>query len=105
MMLTNIPKTLANKHQQQMAYHLSLPNFFKPSVETVAVKNVFVNTLTPEVQGVIHQITNSPTVYHTSKIAIQSIYYVSGMFLCTGVRGGLPQFKQIVDIILVNDQV
>ncbi|KAI3363583.1 hypothetical protein L3Q82_001177 [Scortum barcoo] len=100
----NVPKTLAYKHQQLMAYHLSLPNFFKPSVETFAVKNVFVNTLRPEAQSVIHQITKSTTVYRTSKIAIDSIYYATGMFVCTEVKWELPQFKKIVDII-VNDQV
>ncbi len=34
----NIPKTLAYKHQQQMAFHLSLPNFSSPQWRPLLLK-------------------------------------------------------------------
>lgn len=57
-----------------LAYHLSLPHFFKPSVETFAVKNVFVNTLAPEAQTYTSDNKQHHSVLHFKNC---SIYYVN----------------------------
>jgi len=101
----NILKTLANRHQNMMAFYLSTPSFFKPPVQTTNVASVFVDTLPTDAQQFIQQMTDSNTVYAASQVTIDGTQFTSGMFVCTGTYGGLPQFKEIVNILLISNDI
>ncbi|KAF7654703.1 hypothetical protein LDENG_00066030 [Lucifuga dentata] len=64
----NILKTLATRHQEMMAYHLSVPSFFRPHIQTASVTSVPVCTLPLVAKGFIDTQTDSQNIYSTSKV-------------------------------------
>ncbi|XP_061568422.1 uncharacterized protein LOC133422444 [Cololabis saira] len=101
----NVLKTLANKHQYMVAYHLSTSGFFKPHQQTSTVSSVLVTSLPNVAKTYIEQITASNVVYSTSKVCIDGTDYDVGMFLSVGQKGGLPNFCRIEQVLLVNGSV
>ena len=101
----NVLKTMATRHQNMIAYHLSSPSFFRPKVQTSRVDSVLVSTLPQVAQAHIRQHTASDTVYSTPKVTIDGIDYTSEMFLSVGHSGGLSKFSKIAQIYLVNQNV
>lgn len=101
----NVLKTLANKHQYMMSYYVSAPSYFKPEMQATRVDSILVSGLPEVAQTFIKERTESDTIYHASKVTIDSIEYVTGMFVSVGSDGGLPTFGEIYDIYLINNTV
>lgn len=101
----NVLKTLAERHQDMMAFYLSSPRFFKPPVQTSKVESVFVESLPTDTHALISRITDSSTVYGTKQAAIQGTVFAVGMFVCTGSYAALPLFREIRNILLIGSDV
>lgn len=101
----NVLKTLADKHQNMMAFYLSSPRFFKPPVQTSKVESVFIDSLPSDTHTLISSITDSSSVFDTKKVTIEGITYVAGMFVCTGAHAALPEFKEIRNILLIRNDI
>lgn len=101
----NVLKTLAERHQDMMAFYLSSPRFFKPPVQTSKVESLFVESLPTDTHALISGITGSSTVYGTKKAILQGTVFVVGMFVCTGSYAALPVFKEIKNILLIQSDV
>lgn len=101
----NVLKTLADRHQYMVAYHLSTSAFFKPHQHTSNVSSVLVSKLPDVAKTYIEQITESNVIYSTSKVCIDGTDYDVGMFLSVGQEGGLPNFCRIEQVLLVNSNV
>lgn len=102
----NIPLTLANRHQEMMAFHLAATSFFKPSVEIHKVKSVMVSSFPENVQKWLNQ-TNSQlkTVLVASSVCINGIKYSADMVISVGSCAGLPDFRQIAKIVDINTEI
>lgn len=101
----NVLKTLANRHQHMVAFHLSGPSFFKPHQQTSNVCSVMVSALPDVAKAYVEQVTDSRMIYSTSKVNVDGMDYAVGMFVSVGQEGGLPQFCKIEQILLVNNFV
>lgn len=101
----NVLKTLAEKHQDMMAFYLSSPRFFKPPVQTSKVESVFVESLPTDTHALISSLTDSSIVYGTKKAILQGTEFVVGMFVCTGSYAALPVFKEIKNILLIQSDI
>lgn len=101
----NVLKTLATRHQYMLAYYLSAPTFFKPHQQTASVSSVLVSQLPDVAKQHIQQKTDADSIYTTTKISIDGTQYGVGMFVSVGQEGGLPQFSQVENILLVNNNV
>lgn len=101
----NVLKTLAERHQNMMAFYLSSSRFFKPAVQASKVESVFVESLPTDTHALILSITDSLIVYGTNKINIEGTAFVTGMFVCTGVQAALPEFREIRTILLIRNDV
>lgn len=97
-------KTLADKHQYMVAYHLSASGFFKPHQQT-NVSSVLVSMLPNVAKTYIEQVTASNVIYSTSKVCIDGTDNDEGMFLSVGQEGGLPNYCRIEQLLLVNSSV
>lgn len=101
----NVLKTLADRHQYMVAYHLSASGFFKPHQQTSNVSSVLVSMLPNVAKTYTEQITASNVIYSTSKVCIDGTDYDVGMFLSVGQEGGLPNYCRIQQVLLVNSAV
>ncbi|KAL2078046.1 hypothetical protein ACEWY4_025731 [Coilia grayii] len=101
----NVLKTCAERHQLMMTYYLSSSRFFKPPVEMSQVKSVFIDTLPSEVQASVSKFTEDSTVLSTNQVNIDGTSFVVGMFVCTGVQNSLPEFKEIINILLLANRI
>lgn len=102
----NVPLTLADRHQKMMAYHLDAATFFKPALELDKVKSVLVSSLPDSVQQ--HFLTNygpQSAVLAAMSVIIDGIRYANDMLVSVGSCAGLPQFRQIHQILIVHSNV
>lgn len=101
----NVLKTLADRHQHMVAFHLSASGFFRPHQQASNVSSVLVSMLPDVAKTYVKQITASNVIYSTSKICIDGTDYNVGMFLSVGQEGGLPKFCRLEQVLLVNSSV
>nr|XP_054604470.1 uncharacterized protein LOC129165387 isoform X1 [Nothobranchius furzeri] len=101
----NVLKTLAERHQSQMAFYLSSSKFFKPHVQTSKMESMYISSLPADTQSFISGIVDSDTVYGTKNISIDGTSFAIGMFVCTGAYAALPEFKEIRNILLISDKM
>lgn len=101
----NVLKTLANRHQHMLAYHLSAPSFIKPHQQTSSVSSVMVSGLPDVAKAYVGRMTDSSMIYHTSGVNVDGTDYGVEMFVSVGQEGGLPQFCKIEQILLVDNQI
>lgn len=101
----NVLKTLADRHQKSMAFYLSSARFLKPTVQTSKVESIFVDALPKDTHSFISSVTKSGTLYSTEQVTIDGTLFASGMFVCTGVCGALPEFKEIQKILLMAEDI
>lgn len=102
----NVTQTLALRHQRMIAYHMDSSSFFKPSVQMDKVTCTLTSSFPESVQNVLQQnfVTQS-TVLVTSKVCIDGINYSPDMVLSAGATSCLPDFRQIVKIVIINTEI
>ena len=49
--------------------------------------------------------SKSVQVYATKRVTIDGTLFVVGMFVCTGIRAALPEFKEIKHILLISSEI
>lgn len=102
----NIPLTLANRHQKMMAFHLAASSFFKPPIEIHKLNSVMVSSFPENVQNWLNQRSNKlNTVLVASSVCIDGIRYSADMVISVGSCSGLPDFRQITNIVVINTDV
>lgn len=102
----NVALTQAVKHQQMMAYYLDTSSFFKPSVEMDKVTTAPITSYPENVQHVFRQrIPQLSTVLVASSVFVDGIRYCADMILSVGSCSGLPEFKQIKQIVAINTEI
>ncbi|KAK2848117.1 hypothetical protein Q7C36_009799 [Tachysurus vachellii] len=104
--IKNIPLTLAVRHQHMIAFHLAATSFFKPSVEMNKVKSVIVASFPENVKNCLYLMNNyQNTVLVAASVCIDGIKYSANMVISFGSCSGLPDFKQIAKIVVINTDI
>ncbi len=102
----NVPQTLAVRHQRMMAYHMDSFSFFKPSVQMEKVAITLISSFPENVQNVLqNNFGAQSTVLVTSSVCIDGIKYCPDVVVSVGSCSGLPDFRQIVKIVVINTDV
>lgn len=94
---------LAVKHQFIMAYHLASTTTEKSSLTASAVSTVTVDILHQDVQKVLK--LKYPDITHiqlTKNASVNGVNYRNGMIIVYGSAGGLPEFAEVVQMVVVE---
>ncbi|XP_049330956.1 uncharacterized protein LOC125799085 isoform X2 [Astyanax mexicanus] len=101
----NILVTLASRHQLMLAYHMDMPNMFKPTVEVGKISTVSFEILDLFVKDAIRRKFGCLTSVSLATTAfIHGTKYTQGMFLSTGSTSGLPNFGKIINVLFVENK-
>ena len=102
----NVTLTLAVKHQRAVSYHLDSSSFFKSSVEMEKVTTVSVSSFPDNVQRVLIQKIHKPAaVLVASSVCLDGVTYKADMIVSAGSCSGLPEFRQITQIVAVHTEI
>lgn len=103
----NISLTLSVRHQKMIAFHLDSNSFFKPSVEINKVQSVMVASFPENVQNFFYHRNGqqSQTVLAAPSVFIDGIKYTADMVISVGSCSGLPDFRQISKIVVINNEI
>lgn len=102
----NILKSMATKHHSIIAYHLHSSNFKKPATSVSKMSRVQLEVVNEDIQEFVSQKFPEETVVHlTDKVDFQGTSYGIGMMLVYGSTGGLPNFAELLQIIIVHDSL
>ena len=86
-----------------IAFHLAATSFFKPSVEIKKMKSVMVASFPDNVKNCLHLRNNyKNTVPVASSVCIYGLKYSANMVISVGSCSGLPDFRQIAKIVVIN---
>lgn len=99
----NILLSLAMKHQFMMAYHLESNTAKKTSLTVSAVSTVSVDILHQDVQKALE--LKYPDITHiqlTKNASVNGVTYRCGMVVVHGFAGGLPEFAEVVQMVVVE---
>ncbi|KAL0147792.1 hypothetical protein M9458_056908 [Cirrhinus mrigala] len=104
--LKNVACTLAVRHQKMMAFHLDSPTFFKPPLQIEKVRSVMVTSFPENVQSSLHQQNGKQsTVLVAPSACVHGVKYCADMIFSVGSCSGLPEFRQITHIVVINTEV
>lgn len=102
----NVTQTLAIRHQRLMAYYVDSPSFFKPSIQTEKVMGTLISTFSENIQEFLRQTyAVQNTVLSAFSVTIDGIQYNPDMVVSVGTCSGLPDFRQIFKILVINSDV
>lgn len=102
----NVPLTLARRHQKMMAYHLDCPSFFKPALQANTVKSIMVSSLPVNIQDFLRQRCGLQNIVMSARsVSVDGINYTADMVVSVGSFGGLPEFRQIKQVVVLNMDV
>lgn len=102
----NVAHTLAVRHQKMMAFHLDSSTFFKPLLEIDKVRSVMVTSFPANVQSSLHQQNGKQSsVLVASSACVHGVKYCEDMIVSVGSCSGLPEFRQITHIVVINTEI
>lgn len=102
----NVLLSLSQRHQYQIAYHLHAISFAKPPLEVTDVSTVHIDVLNKDISNALRQ--KSPdmdNVCLAKSVAYNGIIYKCGMILIHGSLGGLPEFGEIIQMVILQDKL
>ncbi|KAI3376428.1 hypothetical protein L3Q82_016434, partial [Scortum barcoo] len=80
-------------------------DFLKPALEVNSVSTVQIDVLNKEVATVLRQkSTNVDTVCLAKSVTHNGLHYKCGMILIHGPLGGLPEFCEILQMVILQDK-
>lgn len=102
----NVALTMAEKHQKMIAFHLGVNSFFRPSVELDKVTTQPITSYPKNVQQIFSQkIPGLAKVLDVSSVSVDGITYSPDMIISVGSCSGVPEFKQIKQIVTINTEI
>lgn len=89
-----------------MAYHLDCASFFKPALQANKVKSIMISSLPGNIQDILHQRCGlQNTVLSAVSVNIDGMNYAADMVVSVGSCGGLPEFRQIKQVLVINADI
>lgn len=102
----NVPLTLASKYQLIIAFHINSPSYGKSSLDVPSVSTVPVDVLKEEVaQAIRSKYPNTSEVHLAKNASSSGIAYSKGMIVAYGSASGLPEFAEIIQMCVINEEL
>ncbi len=100
----NILMTMARKHQSVIAHHTHGANIHRPTLSVSRMTQVAVEVLKDSIkESIARKFPRAVVVNMINKVTILGTDYCVGMLLPFGSTGGLPNFGEILQIIIVHE--
>ena len=100
----NIIMTMARKHNSMIAYHIHDANIQRPTLSVSRMTQVAVDVLKDSIkESFARKFPGVVVVNKKDKVNISGTDYSVGMLLPFGSTGGLPDFGEILQLIIVHE--
>ena len=101
----NILLSLANKHQLMIANHLHDSNAVKPSFLVTKTTEVSLDVLKDDIKDALKcRFPGVTRVHIANSVNCSGTTYAAGMVVCHGCTAGLPDFAEVLQVIIVNNK-
>ena len=101
----NILLSLSVKHQLMVAYHLHDSNV-EPSLQVTKLSTVDLNVLREDIKEALEtKFPGESCVQITNNVCYCGTSYSIGMILANGSTGGLPDFGELIQIVVVSGKL
>jgi len=98
--------SLAMKQQLLLAYNQHDSRVVRPLLQTTTLSTVDVRVLREDIQEALQAKFPGETCVQIAKsVCYRSTKYTSGMILANGSTGGLPDFGELIQIVVVKGSV
>lgn len=102
----NVLLSLSVKHQLMLSYHLHNESSLKPSFCVTKVSSVPLDVLHEDIKVAIrNKFPSQTTAQLSNAISCHGTRYSVGMVLVHGSTGGLPDFVEILQILILQNIV
>lgn len=102
----NVPLTLASKHQLMISFHISSPSYGKCNLDAHHASPVPVDLLKEDVcQAIRSKHPGTCEVYLAKNVSVIGITYSEGMIVTHGSTSGLPEFTEIIQMCVINENL
>lgn len=102
----NLPLSLAVKHQLMISYQLTSTNDEKSDIEVTNVSTLPIEILKNEIILTVKQkFPSAAEVCLTKCVSSKGVHYRNGMIVAYGSTSGLPDFGEILQICIVQEQI
>ncbi|KAK6479283.1 hypothetical protein HHUSO_G19991 [Huso huso] len=102
----NILQSLAVKHQLMLAYHLYSTDVVKPALSVTKLSTVALEVLKEDIQEAVQRKFPDETCVHLANtVSSYGTDYLVGMILAHGSTGGLPDFVELLLMIIVHGKL
>lgn len=102
----NVPLTLASKHQLMISFHISSPSYGKCNLDAHHASPVPVDLLKEDVcQAIRSKHPGTCEVYLAKNVSVIGITYSEGMIVTHGSTSGLPEFAEIIQMCVINENL
>lgn len=102
----NIPLTLASKHQLMVGYNLHIPIPEKTTLQVTHVSAISVEVMKEDVVRCLNcRYPGITTVSVAQNVSYDGIMYRNGMIIAHGSLCGLPEFAEITQICIIEDNL
>lgn len=102
----NILLSLAVKHQLMVAYHLHGSKIVQPSLQVTKLSTVDLTVLRKDIREALEtKFPGESCVQVANTVCYSGTSYSTGMILAHGSPGGLPDFVELIQIVVVNGKV
>lgn len=100
----NVLQSLSMKHQFQIAYYLHVSSVPKPSLEVTDVSTLPLDVLNENIaQALKQKYVHIEEACLSKNVTYNGLNYKTGMILAHGSLAGLPEFCEIVQMVVVLD--
>ena len=98
--------SIAMKHQLLVAYNQHDSRAVRPLLQATTLSTVDVNVLREDIQEALQAKFPGETCVQIAKsVCYRGTKYTSGMILANGSTGGLPDFGELIQIVVVKGSV
>lgn len=102
----NVLLTLASKHQLMISFHISSPSYGKCNLDAHHASPVPVDLLKEDVcQAIRSKHPGTCEVYLAKNVSVIGITYSEGMIVTHGSTSGLPEFAEIIQMCVINENL
>lgn len=102
---TNILLSLANKHQLMIANHLHKSNAVQQSLLVSKTTEVSLDVLTDDIQDALKcRFPGVTRVHIANSVNCSGTTYAVGMVVCHGSTAGLPDFGEVLQIMIIHNK-
>lgn len=102
----NILLSLSVKHQLMIAYHLHGNQTAQPSLQVTKLLTVNLTVLREDIRKAVeNKFPGESNVQIANTVSYSGTSYTTGMILAHGSTGGLPDFVELIQMVVINGKV